>query len=847
MVTGLVKRSGPGRLAVVAIAVAATFAGVGVQPADASTGPVDIVVEYSNPNYVGSLVVSPDGSLVVVPVYGEVIYSEEYVPPPPLLGVRIVDLTDTTQDQTIIFPVPSTSQSFPPYAFTRDGSLLLVEAEFELFVVDVATMELRPSVPIFDPSLFPTYSPTLEFYYQFAYGDGGVPLLLVSSALTGSIIFSEEMPFAPAQFSRDGERLYVPQGGALLEISVTGDSRIIPFEDSLTLGVPGSVVSESPSGNIVLLEVTGSGGYPRTGLAAVDRAAGRVVAEIPLSSPDASVGIVTYSPDDRLVVFSEFNNSDTGFDSALEIVDLETGEISPWDDALIADYVFSGSFFPVMDSNQSIFFESGSGTLRTIDWDGPTVISERLLGLANSQSSFWEPLKHFPELNELLLVATDANYDNYDYGEWPDRPPSGTVTVTYTFERVALVEETAFTIRGAALGFDETGTIGVSLTTDSQQIISVWDVENQTRLESFPLIFGDEYFSDSGYLSHFVETPRDGQLMVSPDGQTVYLIATRSEFSFDTEIGVTDSIVWAMSTQTGELSEIASFDESGVNLSGYDASRESLLVGVAGFADTSRPTEILEIELTTGQTNSLFSVRDPDTGIARLGEGKLVMFGARGVVALDATTGQRNRQLLFPALADSLRVSVSPDGLAAVGVGTQAEFLPSGEVEPKGGFVAMGVIPGSDGESDQFADSLIEWTGAGAGAATFSPDGTVLYLLTDNGFLAFSVPEGTPLELSPAAVSLPANSLPLTAFLSPDGETMWVGVGSNDVVVAFTPVPLPEIVVADQADETSSQLLPTGTPEWLIPGLVLLASLALVGVWLRRPGNPQPPAVGRRL
>ena len=829
------------RLLAVHLVVAAVVAGstvhLSVPAANASTGQVDIVVEYSSNFGIGEFFVSPDGSVVAFPIFGP---GDDFTPSTEIVGVRLVDLTTSTRDDTIMFDWPASLFQGNPIAFSKDSSVLYVNTEIELLLIDTATFTVVGGIPLgggFSTTV--RYSPTFDYFYDWlppvTFGDP--PVLVLGS--TGQLVptFEATTSRGNVNFSAVNPRAFVDQPYGVLQISLTtGEPTPVFFDGVVTLGRAGELVAETPSGDVIVMTLREQRGFTVTGLVVIDANAGEVLTELPVSDFGLSTRLAGVSPNGRFLLFQEesFDPVQGVGSSALTVFSVDTGETTPWEEPLLGEFPGT-NIFPLTSGNRSAWFVENSGLLLTFNWDTLTVESEKLVGLPAGLWGTWRPALHVASTDELLLVASDINYDNFDFGDFPNRPASGTIVVTYAFDWISLEDQAGFVIRGSALGLDASGTLAVSLN-EVDRTVSVWDVETQTLRSIFPLTVWEADFDYPRLLDTYANLPPNRNLLVSPDGQTVYFVVTRALTFFEGGENSSDVIVWAMSTETGQFSQVAFFDNAYVRVTPSHFDGDTIILGLSAPDDWETPVTIVDVSVNTATVTELFTVPFPGETIQRVGDDRFALFGSGSVSTLVESTGRQGPDLVFPGSGGGItQVAVSSTGQFAAAAITQYDFSSSGQQLQQGGVVAVGQIPADDSSTDQLADVVANWDAENSAVVAFSYNETLLYVVSDEGVSIFSLPDGEQLPTSAVDVSFPANSRLETALLSPDGGSIWVGISVGSSVAGFYDVPLPELVDSEESSQSSGMVfIPEQFPGWFIPGALLAVSLVVGAVWLSR-------------
>jgi hypothetical protein len=97
----------------------------------------EVTIEYLDGRGPGSVMVSPDGTLAAFPLFG----APNALGSSSLEGVRIIDLTNPSRDQTV--PVSSDSGRWMneiPVRFSRDGRSLFVQQDDDVLVIDTESL-----------------------------------------------------------------------------------------------------------------------------------------------------------------------------------------------------------------------------------------------------------------------------------------------------------------------------------------------------------------------------------------------------------------------------------------------------------------------------------------------------------------------------------------------------------------------------------------------------------------------------------------------------------------------------------------------------------------------------------
>lgn len=135
----------------------------------------------------------------------------------------------------------------------------------------------------------------------------------------------------------------------------------------------------------------------------------------------------------------------------------------------------------------------------------------------------------------MVFAVQDADYNNWEFGDWPSTLPSGSIRVTWVFEKVAISPDATATFRASAIGFDAAGTTLVGFSVRDGFTLTVWDAQSLERRDIFALTSLQGMVSENSFEFWYPARFDGGLLKVSPDGQSVYLALNRSASTFDGE------------------------------------------------------------------------------------------------------------------------------------------------------------------------------------------------------------------------------------------------------------------------------------------------------------------------
>jgi hypothetical protein len=796
----------------------------------------EVTVEYSS-DFPADPVVSPDGTIAAFPLFGESteVFDEfgNFFQRKPLIGVRVVDLRDSTRDEIVPLDSGSPRNESNAVAFSSSGDALHIDTGTDIVVFDLASFTVTNRLTPRISSNFVYFSSTLEHFYELDYVTFP-PILRVVSVVTGASVFEAVVDRAEPEFSNDGQWLYVAVVDGLLVVPLgqaTG-KQTVSFQDN-PLGVLGGVRKESSSGNLLALDTRNPRDFAETGFVILDVSTGDAIAEVPIEYDlNTYVEVFAFSPDDRFVLFGTTTNSETtnSSEQTLSILEIASGTLTPLDDPAIDFYTFLSSPYPVSTGETAWLWDS---MLTVFDWDDRSVVEQRTIALPSNRPWGWSAIRHRPDTDELVIFSQELD-DDFSGGGTADGAGTASRNATYFFQTISLTERSEFTIQGKAVGFDDSGNLAVSVNSTGS-VVSVWDLLEQTRKASFrfPAESGG---TDDSQTTVFLDESSDATVMVSPDGQTAYFIVTTTQYFYDQGNSSSSSVLWAMSTSTGEFSELATLPEGYVQARAYDpANNRILLVTLTNPDDWESPRILSEIDISSGQAKTLTSVEMQGVSrIVRVSESTALVVDYGDIVSLNLATGARGRGLSWP-MGSSRWIQVSPNGEVGAAFTIDVRYDDAGSEQILGGTVSMEAIPGAEAFSNQLATPVLEVPPGNTVAGVFSADGDILYLVFDDGVKALSVPDGETIELAPHTLSLPGGQQPVLATLSPNGTTVWVGLGRAEMITGFYPVTLPAVIDTPTNQGGLDGLgLFDADWGWLIPWVVFLGSAGLVAGWLLR-------------
>ena len=839
--------------AAVAVVVAGSLVATDVSSARAEMGASQVTVDYGTVSWKDSVLVSPNGQYAAFTLLEEgfdELYRETRVL---ITGVRVVDLTELSRDVTVTFP-PTVKPEGLPIAFSLDGKSLRIITYPDIRVFDLDSFRIVDTVDV-DPFLegreafrgLPQgITSTLEYLWK-AYdelaqdsADFQVTFQLALDVVTlaGDPVFrwTENGKADPVDIvdlaiaaSENGKRLYLSRDTELTIVPLETPSEAVTMTlDMQSFRGRFSIVDESPSGNLLFA-------LHKSGFVIIDIRSKRVVAEFPMNEWNQDKG-VQFSPDDRLVV--AWRNSDESRDRTSRFVfDLETGESTPWEDPVFD--AFDLSDWHPLSTGQSVIVRAKNSRLYTsvIDWSGPTMMERPVVSLEGDGPVFVQKL----DGDRFSVVETQVDDSKYDpsLDAAQERVIGGTISVTYTFGTISPLDNVGISIPGYALVFDESGKIAVSV--GLANIVSVWDMETNTRRQSFRLPERKNVYSESRKMWTFYTWTgfSNEGLMVSADGSTMYFAVERSEQFDDGRNGNRDITLSSMSLVTGEVTEIATFAGVASQAAGLDRGENRILLcvqdGFYGF-DTNPTLELLAIDVVTGETVNQVEVTDCGREIVAVSPTKAVTYGNATIRSLDVTTGEAGRAVGTRVSQDWVRIS--PDGEVAIAFARDLDY----DVDPgfddypqKAGALYLAETSGSDTGFEELARTIVEWEGEASALGDFSPDGSLFYWVHDGQMKAFSVPDGETVDLAPNTVEAPPRSELSMAGMSPDGATLWVRVDFQEGDFEFIPLEIPGFFEGNpeqpEAAHPGDIISIAGNSGWLIPGLLGVGSAGLVAVW----------------
>lgn len=840
--------------AAVAVVVAGSLAVTDVSIARAESETGGITIDYLTDRWKdGPVLVSPNGQYAAFALLEEGPRDALFERTSLFTGVRIVDLHDLSRDVTVTFP-PIEKPSGRPIAFSLDGNSLRIITYPDIRVFDLDSFRIVDTVdvaPFFESrgedtvaSISRNISPNLEYlwkaYVKAVFEDSvDLQLTLDVVTLSGDPVgrWSEDRNFdvldaildLPITTSENGKRLYVSRNSELTIVPMETPSEAVTMTlDMQSLRGRWGIVDESPSGNLLFA-------LHESGFVIIDIRSKRVVAEFPKNEWNQDKG-VQFSPDDRLVV--AWLNPDESRDRTSRFVfDVETGKSTPWEDPVFD--AFDGSDWHPLSTGQSVIVRAQNSRLYTsvIDWSGPTMAERPVVSVEGDGPVFVQKL----DGDRFSVVETQVDDSKYDpsLDAAQERVIGGTISVTYTFGTISPLDNVGISIPGYALVFDESGKIAVSVGRDN--IVSVWDMETNTRRQSFRLPERKNVYSESRKMWTFYTWTgfSNEGLMVSADGSTMFFAVERWESFDDGRNGNRDITLSSMSLVTGEVTDIATFAGVAIQAAGLDRGENRILLcvqdGFYGF-DTNPTLELLAIDVVTGETVNQVEVTDCGREIVAVSPTKAVTYGNATIRSLDVTTGEAGRAVGTRVSQDWVRIS--PDGEVAIAFARDLDYDvgPGFDDYPqKAGALYLAETSGSDTGFEELARTIVEWEGEASALGDFSPDGSLFYWVHDGQMKAFSVPDGETVDLAPNTVEAPPRSELSMAGMSPDGATLWVRVDFREGDFEFIPLEIPGFFEGNpeqpEAAHPGDIISIVGNSGWLIPGLLGVGSAGLVAVW----------------
>jgi len=812
-------------------------------------GSIDVA---SADSYYASPQMSPDGTIVAVPVFGERGESG-YAP---VVAVRLVDFGSPSRDIQVNLPPERESWSETVLVFSADGSSLLVSREDSVVVISLDTFEIASTRVLDihvgylgpDPGFFQyRFSPDLEWVIlNSMFG------LSVWSTQHGELVWQGLIGDydSTMMFSRDGDHVLrffaegierIPLGNPAPGNPAPEGNQEINLKDAAGLDIPDRFEAESDSGEWVVLGAGPSmDGYEPSRYVAANFATGAVVEIDAEVGDEVVVEFHGFSPDDSFLFFSEVNVS-ANYKRTFKVASLESGQTRVWDEPLLLGLESTFQLVPLPSTGQSAIL-AGS-TVYTVEWTTPSIVGERVLLSPSNQFGGWAFLRTLADTADVALVGQSYGFDG--------------ATITFTFGRVALDSPSAFGIRATALGFTETDGIVISLSEGSfgsPPTLSVWDVVGEKRLKTFSLPFLAETEA-SGQSVRFNQfqliTPSGGQLMLSPDGGTVFFVRDEWVTLFDPGVGVVDVTdqavsVWAVDVATEDYAELARFDGQQAFAVGYSQANAHLVIGMSADDNWEMPGEVVVVSVPSGEVVSQGLAPRGVQQLALSDTGRIISSDVGTLLTVsDLQTGNVTSELVA-SVNGSLRTYLSPDARFVAGVESRTRYdSGSGAMESLGGALYAQAIPDDSVTGRQLAGRIFEWDTPSDGVGTFSADGGHLFLVVDGEVRMFALPDFSPVDLaSPRPAVLADQKSYFAAVAQPLSNTLWVGVGVNEAMVTFFPVLVEEASDSDSGASDSrgptvfSLLLDNAA--WLIPGALLLVTVAAVAFWARRRDIPTP-------
>lgn len=815
-----------------------TLGAVGESAAQASEPQIlaEVTVEYVSQDGSNTVTVSPDGTLAAFALYEPVTNFEAQAP---LAAVRLVDLTNPSRDET--FSVSGQQWLFwngeAPFVFSSDSASLFVPLETGAVVIDTDTFTVRQSLTLPNVDFGVQVSPAFDYYAVFDYSDpfSPLPFLIITETVTGEPVFAQEFPFGSVSFSEATPTAHVllEQGVVALSLDGSGPEGFVEFMEGSLPGLPSSISQESPSGNILGISLQDFDTFASAGVVFVDISEGTVLATFAPEGVESFVDILTFSADEDYALVRVFTVE--GVDT-WHVVNLSTGESTLWDDPAAAGPLASVQrFFP--SPNDTVGWNANENAFVFVDLAEMTFSVNPSLDTSGGYT-YRDPVAYLAETDEVVFAAQDSDYSNWEFGEWPTTLPSGSITVTWVFEKVAISPDATATFRASAIGFDAAGTTLVGFSGRDGSTLTVWDAQSLERRESFALTSLQGEGSENSFEFWYPAPFDGGVLKVSPDGQNVYLALTQNVSTFDSEENTSTGVVVSVSTVTGDVQEIARFENAIIDAVDYHRSESTIVVGVVEVSDEEqweRSVTVVEVDLASGAVTTLTTLDQGVSQLARVSEDTLATtgFGALDVISLP--TGSSVGKVVFGS-GGSQSVHFSSDGTRVVGVERVENYTESGGEEFAGGTVYAASVPSSRSTGDAVATPITSWSGSTGGAGTFLPDGETFVFYADGQFEAFSGPDFTSIGVAQAPVDVPSNQFVVALVADPTGQTLWLGFGERDEVAFFVPVAMPDFLDASAADVGSAggglEALFGLNPQWLIPASLLALSLAGLGVWL---------------
>lgn len=843
-----------------AVGVGALLAGVAIPhsaqeaAAEQTTIVVDVTVEDSFYRPFGQHVfVAPDGQTALLAIVrsvddGTLFGSAE------IEGFQVFDLNNPGQSERVrIFPIPAIEGAESVVFFSDDGGLAYVrnqENNVELQVINLRTLTLDDPVRVFTNSPFTAFSPNAEFLSETVRGWDPPFELNVYDTATNQMVATGQAVQGAQFFSSTGEALFasapvgiqsltlkgsgtwvdIPLGGAARPLSFLGDS---PSGDYLVVQLGTfSDVSENP-GDVVVVS-------PRSGETLYRFSPGDFV---------FSGTLVGFSPDERFVIFRERKNINSD-DLEYTIVELATGDVRQWSDPRLSR-VWLESVLLTTQQGQSVLFSALTRKALNVDWDTLDILGEQELFPPVADTTQSELVAYLPESSEAMVLWTAVDYTNWDEGDFPDVPPSGTIATRFVVERISLDSDASaatLAIPGRFIGFDDSGSKAVVWRSDGPELLlDVWDLESNTRQSSVPFYreewglssTGDQLVTPESF-DPFNVQPRvaNKPLMVSANADTVYLVGRLDSGG---NLGVGSAGVFAVATDTGQITEVGTV--IGQPYGYFLAPNKRSVMVLTGQGDI-RPDgtvslTVWEVDLRSGESTQVTTVLalDATDGIfSQSGDGSFVFATYYAASRFDPQGGSPTSSLISRSL-DPAEALMSADGAIVAIISRAIEYPDTGgEIYLGGALYGAGFDTSESGTGEALLPEILTWGPDSPAVGTFSASGDVFYLLKSNELMTFTGSSFTPESSTTVSLSIPNIFRPTVMIPDRHSERLWVGAGSTSwggaeafYAVELSPTSGGTTGAQDVAAAVLNQL--TGFPTWVYPLGILVVAVGVMAAW----------------